>query len=377
VILGGGFGGLTAADELRDRLGVEHEIVVIDRSPSFMMGLRKLWELVGLGSMAEGSRDRAILEGRGIRFLQREILSLDPSSRRVETDGGPIDGAYLVVALGAEPRPDLVPGLAEHGHDVWSPAGVPGMRAALDGFDGGEIAIVITGVPYACPPAPFECAMLLDDYLRQRGLRERSGIVVSTLKPILLPNAGPEGSAWLADQLTARGIRYHTSRTVQRVEAGRVLFEDGDLGFDLLVGVPPHRPPSVIAGSELSGPGGWVHVDPASLGTDFEGVYAIGDVTKIGLANGLALPKAGVMAELEGRRVAAAIAAAVTGAPSPPPFDGRGYCFLEMGTSSAAFIEGEFFATPEPRVFVRAESREHAEEKHRFEAERLQRWFGS
>ncbi len=83
------------------------------------------------------------------------------------------------------------------------------------------------------------------------------------------------------------------------------------------------------------------------------------------------------MAELEGQRVAAAIAADVRGEPPPPGFDGRGYCFLEMGKSEASLIEGDFYATPEPRVALGDVSADHARAKHRFEAERLQLWFGA
>ncbi len=144
----------------------------------------------------------------------------------------------------------------------------------------------------------------------------------------------------------------------------------------MLIGVPPHRPPAVIAESGLAGEGVWIAVDPATLRTTYEHVYAIGDVTMIKLANGLALPKAGLMAELQGQVVAAAIAADVLGEDPPAPFDGQGFCFMEMGKTSATLIEGDFFAEPEPRVRLGDVSSTHAEEKHRFEAERLERWFG-
>jgi sulfide:quinone oxidoreductase len=194
---------------------------------------------------------------------------------------------------------------------------------------------------------------------------------------MLLPNAGKEGSAWLAEQLSARGIAFHVKRTVERVESGSVVFADGDLEADLIIGVPPHRVPAVVKASGLTGEGEWITVDPATLETDHEKVFAIGDVTKITLANGLPLPKAGVMAELEGQRVAAAIAADVRGEAPPASFDGRGYCFIEMGKRKATLIEGDFFATPEPRVALQEPSAEHAAAKHRFEAERLARWFGA
>ena len=118
-------------------------------------------------------------------------------------------------------------------------------------------------------------------------------------------------------------------------------------------------------------------MDRGTLATRYEGVFAVGDVTQIKLANGLPLPKAGLMAELEGERVAAAIAAQVRGETAPPPFDGRGFCFLETGKTAAARIEGDFFAEPEPAVAIQDVAEVHKEEKRRFESERLERWFGT
>lgn len=369
LVLGAGFGGLTVATELREQLGDEHEVVLVDRRERFVMGLRKLWELVGHATISDGSRARETLNARGIRFLRRDIRAFDADARSATTDDETIDADYLVVALGAEPRPDLVPGLAEHGHDVWNVAGVTAAAEALARFDGGRIAIVIAGVPYTCPPAPYECVMLLDEHLGARGLRERTELVVSTVQPMLLPNAGKEGSAWVAEQLSARAISFQVNSQVERVEPGRVVFSGGELEFDLLIAVPPHRPPKLIKE--------WIAVDPATLETAQPGVFAIGDVTQITLANGLPLPKAGVIAEHEGRRVAAAIAARIRSGPSPPPFDGRGYCFVEVGSSAAALVEGDFFAEPAPRVVLTDVSAAHAERKRRFEAERLQRWFAN
>jgi sulfide:quinone oxidoreductase len=105
-------------------------------------------------------------------------------------------------------------------------------------------------------------------------------------------------------------------------------------------------------------------------------VFAIGDVTQIKLANDLPLPKAGIIAEREGAQVAAAIAAEIRGEDAPAPFDGRGHCFLEMGRSTATLVEGDFFAEPQPVVRLHEPSADHAEEKRRFESDRLARWFG-
>lgn len=377
LILGGGFGGITVATELRRELGGDHEIVLVDRREGFFMGLRKLWELVGIGTMDEGTRSREMLDAHGIRFLQQEVTAIDPERRAAVLDGETLEADHLVVALGAEPRADLVPGLDEHGFNAWARPRIPKLAATLDAFERGRLAIVIAGVPYKCPPAPYELAMLLDEWLRERGLRDSTELSATTLQPILLPNAGKQGSAWIGEQLDERGIAHATGRKVDHIESGRVAFEDGELEFDLLIGVPPHRPPKVVAESALGGEGGWIKVDAGTLATGHDGVYAVGDCTAIKLANGLPMPKAGIIAELEGARVAAAIAADLRGDPDPPPFDGRGYCFVEMGRAKASLVEGEFFAEPEPNVSLREPSAANAEEKHRFEAERLERWFGT
>lgn len=353
----------------------DHEVVLVDRAPRFSMGLRKLWELVGIDTMEEGSRARAALAGRGVDFRQAEVEAIDPRARSARAGGETLEADFLVVALGAEARPDLVPGLGELAYDVWERARVPGARAALASLERGRVAVVIAGAPYPCPPAPFECALLLDEWLRGRGLRDRTDVVVCTFQPILLPNAGREGSDWLAARLGQRGIEHHVGRQVVRFEPGRALFADGALEADVLIAVPPHKPPAVTAEAGLVAESGWIAVDPHTLATGHEGVYAVGDVTLIKLANGLPLPKAGVIAEAEAKRVAAAIAATLGGRKQPDGFDGRGMCFIEFGAGEAALVEGQFFAEPEPQVRLRGPAPEHARAKRSFESERLEAWF--
>jgi sulfide:quinone oxidoreductase len=211
VVLGAGFGGIAVATELRRLLGDGHEVVLIDRRDEFSMGLRKLWELVGIGTIADGSRPRRLLAGDAVRFVPASVEAIDPIARTVRCDGADLHADFLVVALGAEPRPDLIPGMAAHAHNVWDRTRVHEARAALEAFGGGRIAVVIAGAPYPCPPAPYECVMLVDEWLRDRALRERTELTVSTFQPILLPNAGSEGSAWLGEQLAARGARSSAS----------------------------------------------------------------------------------------------------------------------------------------------------------------------
>jgi sulfide:quinone oxidoreductase len=377
LVLGGGFGGIATAVELRRLLGDDHEIVLVDRKPQFAMGLRKLWELVGHGTIADGSRSRGLLTRHGVEFLPMEITAIDASGRRAETADGWLKGDHLVVALGAVSRPDFVPGLAACGHDVWDFAGVPAAAEALRGFDGGRIVVLVAGAPYPCPPAPYECVLHLHDHLLARGLRDLTELAVATLQPMLLPNAGRDGSEWMGQQLSERGISYRLDAKTERVEPGLVVFADGEMPFDLLIAVPPHRPPAVVVDSGLAAGHGWIAVDAGTLATSHEGVYAVGDVTLIPLASGLPFPKAGVMAELQGTRVARAIAAELRGEEAPAPFDGSGFCPIELGPRSAALVEGNWYAEPEPAVTITGPSAAYASKKAAFEAEHLERWFGA
>ena len=377
LILGGGFGGIAASLELKRLLGDDHDVILVDRKPEFTMGLRKLWGLVGHGTIAEGSRARALLGERGVRVVEDEVVAIEPEARAAEMTSGRLDADHLVIALGAVSRPDLVPGLAEHGHDVWALASVPAAAEALERFDGGRLLILIAGAPYPCPPAPYECAFHLHGYFGQRGVRERTDLVVVTLQPMLMPNAGWAGSEWMAGQLAERNISQRIGAKAERVEAGRVVLADGsEESFDLLLTVPPHRPPAVVTESGLVAGHGWIGVDAGTLETSTEGVFAIGDVNLIPLANGLPLPKAGVMAELQGLRVARAIAAELGSGEPPAPFDGTGYCPVEVGPNAGAIVRGNWYAEPDPVVKIDGPSAAYAAEKAAFETTRLEAWFG-
>ena len=104
----------------------------------------------------------------------------------------------------------------------------------------------------------------------------------------------------MADQLAARDIAFEVGAKIERVDEESVVLYRQRAPFTLLIAVPPHRAPEVVRASGLTAESGWVAVDKRTFATEWPGVHAVGDVTQILLANGLPLPKAGVIAELEG-----------------------------------------------------------------------------
>src|SRR5713226_5978454 len=238
VILGGGFGGITAARELRAALPAEHQITLIDRSGLFMMGLRKLWMLVGRGTRQEGTRSIDGLRALGIDVRVATVSAIDPRTRTVRTDAASIPFDYLIVALGAEPRSDLVPGFGPPAFNLYDPDDVERLAPRIRAFREGRILIAVMGVPYKCPPAPYEAAMLVDDLFRKRGLRDAVRIDTSTPQPMSLPVVGAANCAQVEGHLASKGIGFLPNRKVAKVDGSSVVFDGHTVLADLLLGVP-------------------------------------------------------------------------------------------------------------------------------------------
>ena len=361
LILGGGFGGIAAANSLRQLVPREHEIVVIDKSPSFHVGAGKTWVMLGERTMEQISRPRKNLLDRGIGFLEANILSIDLERKVVATGSETLRWDYLVIALGADLNPASVPGLAEGAQTFYTLEGAQRLQDVLRDFNGGDLAIVIPKMPIKCPPAPYEAAMLLRHAFEVRGLADRVRIAIYTVEATPMATAGAEMGQYVRNELARRSIGFHPQKRALRIDsAGRRLsFEDGiEVGYDLLVAVPPHEAPKAVREAQLTNQSGWIPVDPLTLNvTAIRGssdVYAVGDITSVLLPGrykpdvALSLPKAGVFAEAHGRVAAHQIAGKILGRESSETFDGRGHCYLEIGGGRAIKADGAFFELPHP-----------------------------
>lgn len=384
LILGGGFGGIAAAITLRRLLEPSDEVLLVERRPTFAMGLRKNWALTGIEPHEVGERPLARLAEQGIEVWRASITAIDPAALAAEVEvldpsGAPsgrlewLGGDALVVALGAERDVDRIPGLRAHAIDAYDPARTAEAAERIRAFSGGRVVVGIFGAPYPCPPAPYELALLLAEQFEARAVS--FGMLVFTPLPKSLPILGEAGCAAFDGYLSGAGISLRTNTQAVEVRPGEVVTTEGRIPFDLLLAVPPHRPPAVVAAAGLTGPSGWVSVDPRTLETRFPNVYAVGDVTAIPLAGGGALPKAGVFAAAEGEVVAERIAATFAGRRPEATFRGEGVCFMETGRGTAAMVRGAFLDAP-PRVELTPASPEHLAAKRAFEAERLAAWFG-
>jgi sulfide:quinone oxidoreductase len=366
VILGGGFGGISAANSLRRLLTAEHEIVVIDESSRFHVGAGKTWIMLGERTFDQISQLRVALLAPGIRFVEAKIQSIGLSNRTVSLESGSLNWDFLVIALGADLNPARVPGLGEAAHTFYTVEGAQRLKVVLERFSGGDVAILIPRVPFKCPPAPYEAALLLHHAFERRGLAGKTRLAIHTAEGAPMATAGPEMGQYIKGELAQRAIAFFPQRSTSRVDgtAQRVVFEDGsEARYDLLIAIPPHEAPKVARDAQLTNQSGWIPVDPLTLQVkqppDAREVYAVGDVTIVSLPGrykpdiGLSLPKAGVFAEAHGRIVAHQIAARILGRTPDETFDGKGYCYLETGAERAVKADGSFFELPHPVMHKR------------------------
>ena len=375
VILGGGFGGLATANEIRNSLSSSQvKITIIDKKDWFMVGFAKLWIINGTRTFENSIGHLNQLEKKGINFMQDEILSIDLQNKNVKTKQENISYDFLVISLGAILAPQKIPGLMENGFNLYDHNQLSEIHNKLQNIDSGKIAISIMGMPYKCPPAPFEASLLIDSMLRKRGVRDSVQIDFYSPAPITLPAAGPEVSKEILELVNSEKITFHNSSKIKSVESKKLIFENGEAEFDLLLAIPPHIAPKVIYDSGLAKESGFIPID-RDCKTPFENVFAVGDVTSLVVTENKAVPKAGVFAEGEGITVAKNIVSKLQSKEESELFDGKGGCFIESGRDTASVIEVDMFSQPEPSTSISEQTSENLSSKLEFEKERLSKWL--
>jgi len=371
VVLGAGFGGLELSTILSERFGDGIEVVLVDRSESFVFGFSKLDVMFGRQAPEATRHAYRDFVKPGVRFVHSTVRAIDPAAKRVVTDAGTFEADFLIVALGADVHPSATPGLVEGGHEFYSVAGAEALRNVLPTFERGHAVIGVTHRTFKCPPAPSETALLLHDHLVARGCR--AACEISVVMPFGRPiPPSPETSDAILAAFAERGIRFVPDRLVASLDPARrvTVLDDGtELPHALFLGVPVHRAPTVVHESGLIDDA-WIPVDKRTLETRYPDVFAVGDV------NGVGTPKAGVFAEGSAKVVAAVLIARITGGEAPPRYSGQGSCYVEFGGHQVGRVDVDFLSGPKPTGTYQAPSEALVDEKVHFGASRIRRWFG-
>ncbi len=344
VILGGGVGGVLTANLLAKHSN-KLQVRLVD--PTGVHIYQPGWLRVPLGELSVSSTRYSLR-----RLLRREVELIHDSAERIDPDarvvllrsGERVPYDYLVVGTGAHPDASQIPGLAEGGHTFYTEEGAVRLAEALRHFQGGRIVLGVGGFPYKCPPAPHEFALLLDDWLRARGLRERTELTFVTPLNRLFPI---ETVAPVFEQaFQERGICVEKFFNAESVDPHRRVItslEGTELNYDLLILIAPHTGAEVVRTSGLGDRGGWLPTDKHTLQVKGqERIFGIGDATD------LPVSKSGAAAHFEAEVLARNLVAEVTGNASQHPYDGHVMCMIETGGGKAMLINFSYERAPRP-----------------------------
>lgn len=345
VVLGGGVGGTLAANLLSKELGRDADVTVVD--PTGMHHYQPGYLYVALGQ-ANGRwlvRDERTLLRREVDLVVERAIRIHTDAGTVQLErGASLDWDYLVIATGARLEHDQIPGLVEGSNGFYSLEDAQRLREALNRFRGGRILVGVAGIPYKCPPAPVEFVFMLEEYLRKRGIRERSEVTL--LSPLNRAFTIESASKVIQPIMEERGIGLTTFFNVEEVDpsAGTVSSLEGEKAeYDLLVLVPPHRGQQVVVDSHLGDGSGWLPTDKHTLQVEGrERIFAMGDATN------LPISKSGSTAHFEAPVVASRIVSLVRGTAPKTNYGGRVMCFLETGNRKATVLRFDYEHPPAP-----------------------------
>ncbi|HEY6016200.1 MAG TPA: FAD/NAD(P)-binding oxidoreductase [Gaiellaceae bacterium] len=352
VILGGGTGGTIAANRLRRRYGEDEvDIHVVDRDDRHVYQPGLLFVPFGLTSVEKIVRPRRRQLRSGVAFHQAEVESVALEENEVRLDDGttlPYDA--LVVASGCRLQPEETEGLvwSENVHTFYSSEGATALAGALERFQGGRLVVDIVDMPIKCPVAPIEFVFLADWFLRERGLREKTELVLAT--PLDGCFTKPVASKHLTYLLEQKRIGLEVEFAAGQVDGGSGTlssYDGREVPFDLLVAVPLHGGAEFVERSPGLGDAlGFVPTDPNTLQAKAAAnVFVLGDATD------LPSSKAGSVVHFQGEILVDNVVAFLDGRSLQPSFDGHANCFIESGFHKALLIDFDYDIDPLPGRF--------------------------
>lgn len=337
------------ANKLIKRLdSSQWSVTVVDKNDIHDYQPGYLFIPFGINSPDQIRRTKHPFIADGVELVMAEIATVDPDGKVVTfTDGRTIGYDYLVIASGTTPRPDQTPGmLGEEWHksvgEFYTFEGAVALKAAMDRFTGGRLVMHITEMPIKCPVAPLEFVFLADDYLRQRGLRDKTEIVYVT--PLDGAFTKPVAARELGSALEKRGIHLESDFMIESVDQeAKVIrsYDEREVAYDQLVTIPLNMGADFVARSGLGDELNYVPVDKHTMqSTAHETIFVLGD------ASNLPTSKAGSVAHFSVEVFVENFVQLASGRPMTHSFDGHANCFIEAGGGKGMLLDFNYETEP-------------------------------
>jgi len=282
LILGGGFGGVVAAERLAEQLSDEHQITLVSRSRHFVF----YPALVRLAFRKCDKKDvsfdlRHTMLNRRVNFVEAEVAHIDPFERKVSIAHGQVEGKlpydYLIFALGRRLATEKITGFYEHAHHLLNVDKAIKFGKAVGEFNEGRV--VLGQCLGARLPVPvYESAFALARLLEEKGRRERARITVVSPDTLESELGDAAAAAALKNALEAHQIELLTDFRIESLtENSAITNTEESINFNLLMLVPPFRGSSAAHYMGVTDDEGYIHVDWSMRVMGHERIYAVGD----------------------------------------------------------------------------------------------------
>jgi sulfide:quinone oxidoreductase len=349
VVLGAGTAGTMVANKLRHRLPKsDWKITVVDKTDIHDYQPGYLFIPFGMNTPEQIRKSKHAFIHDGIELVLADVDRVDAEARSVSlTDGRTLPYDYLVIASGTTPRPDQTPGmLGDEWHrsvgEFYTYDGAVALRDSLNAFTGGRLVVHITELPFKCPVAPLEFTFLADDFLKGRGLRDRTELVFVT--PLDGAFTKPVASKELGHLLKERGVPVETDFMVESIDQERkvlISYDEREVPYDQLVTIPLNMGADFVARSGLGDDLNYVPVDKhTSQSTQYPDIFALGDASNIPTS------KAGSVAHFSVEVFVENFLELAAGKPMTHSFDGHANCFVESGQGKALLLDFNYDTEP-------------------------------
>lgn len=364
IVIGGSFGGLTAAFELKRHLGKAAEITVVSDLEHFVFIPSLPWVSMGWRKAGDITLPlRPVLESKGIAFIHEEVKGVDADASKVVTAKGEIPYDYLIIATGPALAFDEVSGFGPEGGNtecIFTLPQAQRAKAAWDKFleSPGPMAIgSVQGV--SCFGPPYEYAFEVDAELRKRKIRHKAPIYFITSEPYLGHfGIGGFGTSrrWLEDEFAEKDIRVLTNQAVEEFTQNEIKLKDGTkLPFKLAMFAPAMK--GVPAVTHLGNPRGFIPVDEHMRHKKYKNIFCVGVAVAIAPPEPTpvptGVPKTGYMTVKMAKTAALAIASDISGKGAvPPPYEMDVLCLMDMG-ETAAYMKAKPLLPPRQEIVLK------------------------
>lgn len=354
LILGAGTAGTMILNKLYKLLDHnEWEFTIVDQYKTHYYQPGFLFIPFGIYNKQDVTKPKYDFFPPGANVIFNKIDHIEGDKNQVYLDGGKVlNYDFLIIATGTETRPDMTPGMKgnlwyNEIFDFYTIEGAVALHNKLKHWEGGELVMCISEIPYKCPVAPLEFVFLAEAYFTQKGIRDKVNITYVT--PMSGAFTKPVATKMLSALLEEKNIKIIPDFYLESVdnENKRIYSYDGqEVPFDILTVVPVNMGNEMVKRSGLGDDMNFVKTDKHTLQSkNFENIFVLGDAANIPTS------KAGSVAHFAAEILVENLLNVMEGRPMTAHFDGHANCYIETGYGKGALIDFNYDTEPLPGTF--------------------------